>query len=164
MKIALIGPMASGKTTIGKRLSAALQLPFFDTDAWLEEEVGMTVTNIFSKQGEPAFRNWETRALQHFLPQEKYILSTGGGIIKRPENRELLSLHATVIYLNVSIPCQLKRTEGDTTRPILRVEDKEAVLMRLREERAPLYQSIANLVVNADQTPNKIVKTIIKLI
>ncbi len=150
-KIALIGGMASGKTTFGKKIAAGLGLPFFDTDTWVEEQVGLSVVDIFAKQGEPIFREWETRALKVLLKQDRFVLATGGGIIKRAENRVLLKEGAFVIYLDVSIATQLERTKGDLTRPILFVADKAMQFRALYEERDPLYREIADQVIDANQ-------------
>ncbi len=167
MKITLVGAMASGKTTIGKKLSAVLCYPFYDTDQWIESETGMLISQLFAAQGEPFFRAHETKALQHFFshPSEDMVLSTGGGIIKTPKNRHLLSQHSTVIYLKVSVATQLQRTEGDTTRPLLMTPDKVGVLTRLQTERTLWYQETATVTIDADQaSPDELVTTILSCI
>ncbi len=150
MKMVLVGGPASGKTTVGKHIAQKWNLAFFDTDHWIEAQCGKTVSQIFADEGEASFRAWETRALEILLQQEQIIIATGGGIVKKSENRELLVHGATVIYLDVPVAVQLKRTEGDTTRPLLLGADKAAILMQLRQEREPLYRSVADIVVNGD--------------
>ena len=151
MKIVLVGGPASGKTTIGKQLATQWQLSFEDTDHWIEAQCGKTVAEIFKEEGEAYFREWETKALRVLLSKENIVIATGGGIVKKPENRALLTQgSAIVIYLNVSVTTQLKRTYQDQTRPLLQVEDKAAVLQQLSEERGPLYCSVADCVVDAN--------------
>ena len=152
VKIALIGPMASGKTTLGQKLAETLHYPFCDTDQWIEAETGMNISDIFATKGEPFFRAYETKALQHFLidTPSNMVLSTGGGIVKPPENRLLLLHHSRVVYLDVSVATQLKRTEGDTTRPLLTTPDKAAVLTKLKVERTPWYVETAHITLNVD--------------
>lgn len=167
MKIVLIGGMASGKTTIGRKLAELLQSPFFDTDSWIEAQYKMPVATIFKTYGESAFRAHETEALQYFLQKSpaSLVLATGGGIVKKPENRVLLSKHGTVIYLKVSVDTQLARTEGDTTRPLLLGVDKREVLTRLNVERAPWYAETAQLTISVDHSsPLELANTLAALI
>lgn len=161
MKIALIGGPASGKTTVGQLLSKALALPCFDTDHLVEAKAGQSIASLFAEKGEVAFRDLETEALKSLLEGEDCIIATGGGIIKKAENRKRLE-QAFVVYLNVSVPVQLQRTEGDSTRPLLIGRDKEAILTKLRSERDFLYQSIANIIVDADQKPERSVEAILQ--
>lgn len=151
MKIILIGGPASGKTKVGKTLAKSLGLPFFDTDHCIETQSNKKVTDIFKEEGESIFRKLETQTLQNLLALEDAVISTGGGIVKKEENRVLLQKEAAVIFLNVSVHTQMKRTQNDSSRPLLMGQDKRAILEKLHAERDPLYRSIAKLTVNAEQ-------------
>lgn len=160
MPIVLIGGPASGKTTVGKALAQHLGFPFFDTDQWIVEKTGLSIPAIFAQQGEPAFRAFETEALKTLLCHDKVVIATGGGIIKKEENRQLLREKAFVLYLDVSVTAQLLRTQEDRSRPLLNVPNKEEVLERLHHERDPLYREIAHQIIDADQPLASLIREI----
>lgn len=163
MKISLIGPMACGKTTIGRSLAARLNIPFYDTDHLIELKAAHTVSEIFALMGETKFRMLETEVLKDLLANpDDMIIATGGGIIKDAENRALLHQHSRVLFLDISVAEQLKRTEGDTMRPLLMVGDKEKVLTALRLERQHWYQEIAHCSIQVDHlSPAAIVELVL---
>ena len=107
--IFLIGPMGSGKTSIGQRVAALLGLEFFDCDHELEKQTGASVSLIFDVEGEEGFRARETRMLDDLTAQAGVLVATGGGVILKAENRRLLSERGTVVYLRTSVSRQLKR-------------------------------------------------------
>lgn len=150
MIITLIGPMASGKTTVGQILASKLKYPFVDTDRWIERETGLSVAEIFQTSGEASFREWETQALNALLNTQNQVLATGGGIVITPINRQLLQ-QALVVYLKVSPAVQLQRLNADNTRPLLHVSDKANRLTQLQQERDPWYQALAKITLNAEQ-------------
>lgn len=158
--IALVGGPASGKTTIGKALAKKLDYTFLDTDHWIVETSGLSIPELFKQQGEPAFRALETDALKALLCHDKVVIATGGGVVKKEENRRLLHDKAYVIYLDVSVRTQLLRTRFDSSRPLLNVPNKKEVLACLREERDPLYREVAKQTVSADQSISKILKAL----
>ncbi len=158
--IALVGGPASGKTTIGKALAKKLGYTFLDTDHWVVETSGLTIPELFKQQGEPAFRALETEALKALLCHDKVVIATGGGVVKKEENRQLLRNKAFVIYLDVSVRTQLLRTRFDTSRPLLNVPNKKEALERLRNERDPWYREVATQTVSADQAISKILKAL----
>ncbi len=152
MRISLIGPMAAGKSTVGQLLADRLHWPFYDTDTLIETARGKSISQIFAEEGEDFFRNLETIFLKKLLTQpESMVIATGGGIVKKLENRSLLQTHSQVVFLDLPVTEQLQRTAGDTSRPILMVENKVERLEALRQERLPLYQEIASLTLQTHQ-------------
>lgn len=161
MHIILIGGPASGKTAIGKLLAKARGYSFFDTDNQIEKEACKKITEIFADEGETGFRAMETLALKKCLMQDNCVISTGGGIIKQSENREILAHFPWIFYLDVSVAKQLERTLFDHTRPLLQGKNKREILEKLYAERDPLYKAIAKYTVNADGSESEIVNKII---
>jgi len=141
----LIGPMGSGKTTIGQRLAKRLCREFLDNDHELQKQTGASVNLIFDLEGEEGFRKRETAMLKKLTARKRIVLATGGGTILAPENRQLLSGTGTVVYLRTSIPQQIKRLSRDRTRPLLQSGDRREKLLRLADERNPLYEELAHI-------------------
>jgi len=146
--IFLIGPMGSGKTTIGKQLAKLLKLDFYDCDQELERNTGASVSLIFDVEGEAGFRVRESRLLEQLTAKKGVLISTGGGVICKEENRSLLRTRGLVVYLKTSIENQLRRLSQDKSRPLLQTEDRAQRLLDLARERNPLYDSTADLVFN----------------
>jgi shikimate kinase len=144
--IFLIGPMGSGKTTIGKQLAKMLALDFYDCDHELERITGASVNLIFDVEGEAGFRLRETRLLSQLSAKKGVLISTGGGVVCSDENRRLLQSRGFVVYLKTSIEKQLKRLSQDKSRPLLQAEDKTQRLLDLARVRNPLYDATADLV------------------
>lgn len=144
--IFLIGPMGSGKTTIGKQLAALLKLEFYDCDHELENLTGASVGLIFDLEGEAGFRLRESRLLNQLTAKKGVLISTGGGVICQQENRKLLRSRGFVVYLKTSIEKQLKRLRQDKSRPLLQAQDREQRLLELSRQRNPLYEATADLV------------------
>lgn len=137
--VALIGFMATGKTTIGSLLARELEYDFVDTDAMVEAEMGMRVTEIFAQLGEDAFRDAEHEALKKALTMENIVLSTGGGIILFKRNRKLLAEKAFVVSLSAQPETIYGRIKGDDTRPLLKSEDPLVRIRQLLAERQEYY-------------------------
>lgn len=144
--IYLVGPMGSGKTTIGKLLAKQLNRPFVDCDWHIMAQTGTDIAWIFEKEGEVGFRERETRALAELTAEPNLVMATGGGAVIRPENRELLK-KGLVIYLQADVDVQLARTKKDKNRPLLHTDNPKAVLETLYKQRHPLYLEIADIVV-----------------
>lgn len=143
--IFLVGPMGVGKTTIGKMLARELGLDFYDSDQEIERRAGADIAWIFDVEGEDGFREREMNVIDEITNRAGVLLSTGGGSVLQPKTRRVLQARGTVVFLNTSVELQLKRTEKDKKRPLLQTADRAHVLERLREERAPLYQEVADL-------------------
>lgn len=146
----LIGPMGSGKTAVGKQLARLLHLHFYDSDAEIEHRCGVDIPYIFEKEGEPGFREREREVIDSLTQQPDVILATGGGAVLLPQNREHLATRGRVVYLQTCVEQQLERTRHGRQRPLLYTEDPERKLRELLAFRAPLYESIAALVVCTD--------------
>jgi shikimate kinase len=142
----LIGPMGSGKTTIGQRLARRMGLDFLDCDHELEEQTGASISLIFDVEGEQGFRARETAMLKKLSRRSQVVVATGGGAVMREENRTLLRQTGLVVYLRTSIRQQLRRLARDRSRPLLQTKDREDKLARLAEERNPLYEGLADVV------------------
>jgi shikimate kinase len=146
----LIGPMGSGKTAVGKHLARLLHLQFHDSDAEIEQRTGVDIPFIFEKEGEAGFREREREVIDSLTQLHDVIIATGGGAVLLPENREYLANRGRVVYLQTSIEQQLERTRHGRQRPLLFTENPELKLRDLMSLRAPLYESIAAVVVPTD--------------
>lgn len=144
--IFLIGPMGSGKTTIGRRVATLLEREFVDCDAELEAQTGASVNLIFDIEGEEGFRQRESRLLRQLARRTGLLVATGGGAVTRVENRTLLRDGGLVVWLQTSVSQQLQRLGRDKARPLLQTADREQRLLKLAEERDPLYRELADLV------------------
>ena len=149
--IVLIGFMGAGKSTVGRALAAELGRELLDTDQMIEEKAGCRITEIFARQGEPAFRRLEEEILKQ-LAEEKApaVISTGGGMPVFEKNRPALRRLGTVVYLQVKPETVLKRLKGDTTRPLLQGGGAESRVRELLAEREPAYRDTAHEVVPVD--------------
>ncbi len=155
MRIFIVGPMASGKSTLGKKLAQTLEIDFLDTDNEIEKKAGAEISWIFEVEGEDGFRERESKALQKSVEKDNVVISTGGGIVTIEENRDLMIAKGKVVYLKTPIEIQLKRTENDKKRPLLSQGNREQTLRVLKEERDPQYEEIADITINHDQQKNR---------
>ncbi|NOR69611.1 MAG: AAA family ATPase, partial [Methylomarinum sp.] len=117
--IYLIGLMGAGKTTIGRQLAKALQLPFYDSDKAIEEQTGVDIPTIFEYEGEDGFRAREQNMIEELTQIDGIVMATGGGAILREANREALQKNGFVVYLQCSIDKIVQRTKRDNQRPLL---------------------------------------------
>ena len=150
--IILIGFMACGKSSVGRRLSQAIDLEFLDTDSLIEQKTGTSISDIFSTQGEPAFRTMETECLKELINREggTFVLSVGGGLPIREENRRLLSQIGTVIYLRVTPDTVFMRVRNDKSRPLLQTTNPRGRIMDMMNARKQFYEDAADYVLEAD--------------
>lgn len=150
--IILIGFMACGKSSVGRRLSQAIDLEFLDTDSLIEQKAGTSISDIFSTQGEPAFRTMETECLKELINREggAFVLSVGGGLPIREENRRLLSQIGTVIYLRVTPDTVFMRVRNDKSRPLLQTTNPRGRIMDMMNARKQFYEDAADYVLEAD--------------
>jgi len=137
--ISLIGLPGSGKSTVGRQLSRRLQLPFFDSDHVIEQRLGCSIREYFEREGEDRFRDLEATVIDELTQNPQGVLSTGGGVVLRPENRQHLRERARVIYLNSSPDELFRRLRHDKNRPLLQVADPLQRLRDLHAQRHPLY-------------------------
>jgi len=144
--IYLIGPMGSGKTTIGSRLAQKMGLTFYDSDREIETRTGVSVNLIFDIEGEAGFRKRERKILKELSALEGVLVATGGGTVVSQSNRDLLRNSGLVIYLRTSVNQQLERLGRDRSRPLLQTKNREFKLTQLAEDRNPLYEELADLV------------------
>lgn len=159
-RIFLIGPMGSGKTTVGRRLASMLGKTFCDTDNEVEAKTGVNIAYIFDVEGEEGFRKRESAALVEKAQLDNIIISTGGGIIELKENREVLK-NGYVVYLKTSLSTQKERATPNQNRPLLLNVDAEKQLAELMSKRKPLYEESADRVIITDGLTSKAVAKII---
>jgi shikimate kinase len=146
----LIGPLVSGKTAVGKQLARLLHLQFHDSDAEIEHRTGVDIPFIFEMEGVAGFREREREVIDSLTSMHDVIIATGGGAVLLPENREHLANRGRVVYLQTGIEQQLERTRHGRQRPLLYTDNPEQMLRDLMAFRAPLYESIAVVVVPTD--------------
>ncbi len=162
MRIFIVGPMASGKTVIGKKLAKTLAINFVDTDKEIEKNAGVDISWIFEVEGEEGFRKREEELLKEVSKKENSVISTGGGTIIGKQNRELMTSKGKVIYLETSLQVQLERTLKDKSRPLLKEGKKKETLISLKKKREHLYKEIADITIKQEgKGHNKIVQEII---
>ena len=160
--IVLVGPMGSGKTTVGRRLAHELNLDFFDTDHEIIDKTGVTIDHIFDIEGEEGFRERESKILENLCQMSNIILATGGGIVILPKNRKILKNTGLVVYLSSSVDQLLRRTAKSKTRPLLENStDRKKTITELLEARDVYYREVASFVVD---TTGKKLHEVINLI
>jgi shikimate kinase len=155
--IVLVGMMGAGKTTIGRRLSARLRLPFVDADSEIEAAAGMSIPDIFETHGEPHFRDGEARVIARLLDGGPAVLATGGGAFMREETRSRIGRKAVSIWLKADADVIMKRVKRRADRPLLQTADPAATVGRLIEEREPVYQHADLTIASRDVPHEKIV-------
>ncbi|MGV6858027.1 MAG: shikimate kinase AroK [bacterium] len=158
-RIFLIGPMGSGKTTLGRLIASSLRYDFADSDKEIEDKTGVSIPTIFDYEGEDGFREREIQAIDELTQRDRIVLATGGGAVIRPENRISLHERGFVVYLKVSVHVQLMRTSRDKNRPLLQTSDPRSVLKKLAAERAPLYEEAAHFSIHTDHIRARTLKS-----
>jgi len=137
--IALVGLMGVGKSSVGKRLAQALDLPFNDADTHIEKAAGCSIADIFAERGEEEFREGERRVIARLLDAPPHVLATGGGAFCQPETRALIQEKAISVWLKADVNVLVRRLARKTNRPLLKGGDPRTVLERLAREREPHY-------------------------
>jgi shikimate kinase len=145
--IYLVGPMGTGKTTIGKQLAKKLEIEFYDSDHEIEEKTGVDIARIFDVEGEAGFRERERKVIAELTELEGIVMATGGGAILDEQNRVHLAENGFVVYLKSSVDHLLERTRHDTKRPLLQTANPREKLEELVATRDPLYESIADCII-----------------
>lgn len=151
--IFLVGMMGSGKSTVGRRLAAALGREFVDADKALEARCGVAIATIFEVEGEEGFRHREACLIDELTGQPGLVMATGGGAVLREDNRGALHGHAYVIYLRAALPELWHRLRRDKVRPLLRAPNPRQKVAELLALRDPLYEATAHEVVLTGRQP-----------
>jgi shikimate kinase len=155
--IVLVGMMGAGKSTIGRRLSARLRLPFLDADIEIETAAGMSIPDIFETRGEADFRDGEARVIARLLDGGPCVLATGGGAFMREETRNRIRDKAVSVWLKADVDIIMRRVKRRSDRPLLKTADPAATVGRLIEEREPVYQHADLTIWSRDVPHEKIV-------
>lgn len=159
-KAVLVGLPGAGKSTIGRRLAKALGVGMLDTDAAIEQQTGRTIADIFAVDGEAEFRRIEEQVVRAALQEHDGVVSLGGGAVTSPGVRAALAGH-TVIYLEISVAEGVRRTSGNTVRPLLAGPDRTETYRALTTQRAPLYRRVATIRVDTNRrNPRAVVRYI----
>ena len=149
--IILIGPMGSGKSTIGNILANKLGRDFQDSDHFIEKRTGVDIGRIFDIEGEDGFRDRESQALENLLNLDNQVVATGGGSVLRKENQTLLRSKGYIVFLDTSVNQQMQRLRRDKKRPLLQTENPRERLEDLFNARRPIYLDLADLAVKTDR-------------
>lgn len=139
----LTGFMGTGKTSVGRAVAERLGRTFIDTDAWIEDHAGKSVSAIFAEEGEDRFRSWEAAACLSLSEPRTLVIATGGWTLGQPQNRSALEHGGQVLCLSAEIPAILARLNCAANRPLLAGQDRESKLRALLKEREALYRSFA---------------------
>jgi shikimate kinase len=156
--IVLVGMMGAGKSTIGRRLAARLNLAFVDADTEIETAAGMTIPEIFELHGEPHFRDGEARVIARLLDSGPAVLATGGGSFMREETRRRIAEKAVSVWLKADPDIIMRRVKRRADRPLLQTPDPAATVDRLLREREPVYQHADITIASRDVPHDKIVE------
>ncbi|TNL97773.1 shikimate kinase [Corynebacterium tapiri] len=150
-KVVLVGPPGAGKSTIGRRLSRALNVPLVDSDALIEEERGIPCGEVFESLGEPDFRRLEAKKVAEALNTHG-VVSLGGGAVVTPAVRELLA-DQTVVWIDITVEEGVRRTSGNDSRPVLQAADPYDRYRQILQEREEFYREVADFRVVSDRKP-----------
>lgn len=157
--IVLLGFMGCGKTTVGERLAELMGLPFVDTDRVVVKRVGDEIPAIFAREGEGAFRSYETAALRDALLRQRSVIATGGGIVTREENWSLMSAKGLTVWLRVGFDTLRRRLAESTDRPLLAGDPTWERTRGLYVRREPLYRR-ADVWVDGEAPAEEVAETV----
>lgn len=163
MIVFLTGYMGSGKTSVGRELRRITGYPLIDMDEEIVRRAGMPVTELFATKGEDYFRALETEVLRDVARRDLAVISCGGGVSLREENRKIMKDAGHTVFLNVSPETVLKRLENDTTRPLLHSHKDVSYIAEMMKDRLPHYRAAADMEIFSDNDtpPQEIAKRII---
>jgi len=153
--IALVGLMGVGKSSIGRRLAHALDLPFRDADAEVEAAAGRSIPDIFAEYGEPAFRDGERKVIARLLDEGPHVLATGGGAFMNDQTRTLIKERAISVWLKADLEVLARRVARKGGRPLVADKDPLEVLRAQAEVRYPVYEQ-ADIIVETGDTPHQV--------
>ena len=161
--IFLIGPMGSGKTSVGVIIAKALAKEFLDTDHEIEASTGVDISYVFDVEGERGFRKREEKLVASITQKKNIVLATGGGAIESENNRRCLANNGFVVYLETSIEDQVLRAKPNSKRPLLQNVQPKQKLQELMQKRKGLYESIADTIVDTEgHNPRSLAKQVIE--
>lgn len=153
--------MGVGKSSVGRIVAEQLRFSFVDTDDLIQERVGCSISEIFAKQGEPAFRAHERAVVADLAARDRLVIATGGGLICEPENLVGLRGHALIVCLWASANTIWERVRNQTHRPLLQTPDPKAVIADLMTQRGPAYRQAGVLVGSDFRTPSQVAQQVI---
>ena len=153
--ITLVGLMGVGKSSVGRRLANALDLPFKDADVEIEAAAGRSIPDILAEMGEPAFREGERRVIARLLENPPHVLATGGGAFMNDETRALIKERSISVWLKADLEVLVRRVSRKDSRPLLSGKDPLAVLTELAEKRYPVYAE-ADITVETGDTAHHV--------
>jgi len=163
MNLIMVGFMASGKTSVGRRLAHRLGYAFLDTDHFIESKIGCTIPEIFSIQGEAYFRDLETRLASRLHKLENTVISTGGGMIITPGNQERLQAAGVIVFLKARKQDIIERLKRDSRRPKAREDgDLETTVANLMTARLPVYEQADIILETGGKSVNRVCGEIIR--
>ncbi len=160
--ITLVGLMGVGKSSVGRRLANALDLPFKDADVEIEAAAGRSIPDIFAEMGEPAFREGERRVITRLLENPPHVLATGGGAFMNDETRALIKERSISVWLKADLDVLVRRVSRKDSRPLLSGKDPLAVLTELAEKRYPVYAQADIMVETGDTAHHVTVDQVIR--
>jgi shikimate kinase len=149
VNLALIGFMGTGKSSVGRLVADQLHFEFLDTDELIEMRAGQSITEIFARNGEPAFRELEQQLVAELATRSRTVIATGGGLPVNPANLESLKQHALLICLWASPEKIFERVHNQTHRPLLHEADPRAKIRTLLAARKPFYRQ-ADVLLNSE--------------
>ncbi len=150
--VVLVGLMGAGKTKIGHRIAARLDLPFFDSDEEIEAAAGESIEEIFANRGEAVFRDGERRVIARLLQGPVHVLATGGGAFMDPQTRRIIASRGVSVWLRADLDVLFARVSRRTNRPLLKTQNPRAVLAELIERRYPIYAE-ADITIDSGEGP-----------
>ncbi|MGB0684359.1 MAG: shikimate kinase [Magnetovibrionaceae bacterium] len=159
--LVLVGLMGAGKSSVGRRLAARLDLPFRDADTEIEERSGFSIPDYFERFGEADFREGERRVIQSLLEEGPMVLATGGGAFMDEKTREFIRNAGTSIWLKADLETLLERTSRSNNRPLLRGKDPRKVLQTLMDQRYPVYAQADVTVQTGQDSPDVTVEMVV---
>jgi len=162
--VVLVGLMGAGKSTIGKKMAALLDLPFYDLDAEIETVSRMTISELFASYGEPEFRDLERRVMQRLLEGGSMILATGGGAFMNEQTRESIAETGISVWLNAELDVLMERVLRRHDRPLLKNPDPRGVMEKLMTERYPVYATADISIMSRDEKREVIAQEVINLL
>ena len=151
--VALVGMMGAGKSSVGRRLAARLEVPFHDSDTEIEAAAGCAIAEIFERFGETAFRAGERKVIARLLREPPHVMATGGGALLDTETQSQIAKGAFSIWLKAPVELLVARVARRQSRPLLRQGDPHETIHRLLKEREPVY-ALADLTLEAEDSPH----------